>query len=311
VNVTDRARALAHGAGVPLLVAGVAMAAAPGLLTIRVERGDTLSELALRHRTTVAELVRLNALPGNGDVVYAGQALRVPTAHRTRTPAASSNLVHVVQPGQTLLGIAHRYSIDPKAIAARNVLPPSLVIRIGQRLTIPSPRRAVRSARPAASSFAGRTYPPAVLAAAARNRAALAARPVPSRAAVRALIRATALRLDVDPALAVAVAYQESGFNQRRVSVANAIGAMQVLPSTARYLSRDILGGRRLDLLRAEDNVLAGVLLLRQLLRVAPPDRAVAGYYQGLASIRANGMHPDTKAYVANVLALRERMAAR
>ncbi|HLZ38528.1 MAG TPA: lytic transglycosylase domain-containing protein, partial [Mycobacteriales bacterium] len=198
--------------------------------------------------------------------------------------------------------------VSPTAIAARNGLPPSLMVRIGQRLAVPAARRAAARAQP---TFAGRTYPRAVVAAANRNRARLTARDVPSRAEIRALITRTARRLGVDPALARAVAYQESGYNHRRVSIANAVGAMQVLPSTARYLSRDVLGGRRLDVLRAEDNVLAGVLLLRQLLSVAPPDQAVAGYYQGLASVRRNGMYPDTKAYVANVVAVRDRIASR
>jgi hypothetical protein len=35
--------------------------------------------------------------------------------------------------------------------------------------------------------------------------------------------------------------------------------------------------------------------------------QAVAGYYQGLQSVRDNGMYASTKAYVANVMALRQR----
>ena len=34
---------------------------------------------------------------------------------------------------------------------------------------------------------------------------------------------------------------------------------------------------------------------------------AVAGYYQGLASVKAHGMYPDTRQYVADVLALQQR----
>jgi hypothetical protein len=36
---------------------------------------------------------------------------------------------------------------------------------------------------------------------------------------------------------------------------------------------------------------------------------AVAGYYQGLAGVRRHGMYRDTKRYVANVVALQERIA--
>ena len=35
--------------------------------------------------------------------------------------------------------------------------------------------------------------------------------------------------------------------------------------------------------------------------------QAVAGYYQGLQSVRDHGMYPSTKQYVANVMALRAR----
>jgi hypothetical protein len=44
--------------------------------------------------------------------------------------------------------------------------------------------------------------------------------------------------------------------------------------------------------------------------RVARDDRlALAGYYQGLSSVKKRGMYDDTKAYVANILALRRRFA--
>jgi soluble lytic murein transglycosylase-like protein len=129
---------------------------------------------------------------------------------------------------------------------------------------------------------------------------------VPGRDATRRLIVATAHRYGVDPALALAVAYQESGFNQRQVSVANAIGVMQVIPSSGRWASD--LVGRRLDLLDARDNVTAGVVILKALTRSATSRRqAVAGYYQGLASVREHGMFVDTKAYVRSIEALVHR----
>jgi N-acetylmuramoyl-L-alanine amidase len=113
-------------------------------------------------------------------------------------------------------------------------------------------------------------------------------------------IASTATRHGVDPALAMAVAYQESGFNQRRVSVANAIGTMQVIPSSGRWASD--LVGRPLDLMEVNDNITAGVVILKSLLASAPSrEQAIAGYYQGLGSVRKNGMYADTERYVANV----------
>lgn len=36
--------------------------------------------------------------------------------------------------------------------------------------------------------------------------------------------------------------------------------------------------------------------------------RAVAAYYQGLGSVRRDGLTPVTRAYVADVLAVRDRL---
>jgi soluble lytic murein transglycosylase-like protein len=118
---------------------------------------------------------------------------------------------------------------------------------------------------------------------------------------------ATARRHGVDPRLALAVAWQESGWDQRQVSVANAIGVMQVIPSSGQWASDMV--GRRLDLLSTRDNITAGVVILRSLTRSAPTlDQAIAGYYQGLGSVQQNGMYADTKAYTASVKAVLARM---
>jgi len=141
-----------------------------------------------------------------------------------------------------------------------------------------------------------------------QNRATLATRSHPSKAQVRQLVAATARRHGVDPSLAVAVAYHESGFQQRVVSGVDAIGVMQVLPSTGRALGQQ--QGRTFDLLDAQDNITAGVLLLRQLTRsTGSDDAALAGYYQGLGSIKRRGVLPQTIDYQRNIAVLRQRFA--
>jgi soluble lytic murein transglycosylase-like protein len=66
--------------------------------------------------------------------------------------------------------------------------------------------------------------------------------------------------------------------------------------------------GRDLDLLDANDNITAGVVLLKYLTRNADNlDQAIAGYYQGLAGVRKHGMNPDTKQYVKSVRALMKK----
>jgi hypothetical protein len=51
------------------------------------------------------------------------------------------------------------------------------------------------------------------------------------------------------------------------------------------------------------------VMLLAHLLRATggDPAEALAAYYQGLESVRARGVLPDTQHYVDNVMALRSR----
>ncbi len=126
---------------------------------------------------------------------------------------------------------------------------------------------------------------------------------VPSRDQMRQLVIATAQALGVDPALAQAVAYQESGFNMRAVSSADAVGVMQVIPASGEWASQ--LAGRPLDLLDPQDNVTAGVIILRTHLReLATRDEAIGAYYQGAAAVRRHGLYPGTVTYVASVNAL-------
>jgi len=114
------------------------------------------------------------------------------------------------------------------------------------------------------------------------------------------------VHLGLDPSLALAVACVESGFDQRLVSPANAVGVMQVVPSTGAWAAE--LLGRPLELLDARDNVLAGVALLLVLLdHAADEQTALAGYYQGLDSVRRHALLPDTRRYVATVRTLKLR----
>jgi soluble lytic murein transglycosylase-like protein len=281
-------------------------AGTPGWGSYVIHRGDTLESIAKRYHTTVAKLVQVNRLPGNGNLIYAGANLKVPEAGTSRATSRTVLRRHRVVRGDSLIKIAKRYGVSTAAVKRANRLPRSNVVRLGEVLVVPVRVRTTTSTS-SANSFAGRTYPSAVVAAAARNRAVLARRHVPSPAQMRSLITRTARRHGVDPSLALAVSWQESGWNHRRVSVANAVGAMQVIPSTGRWISTVV--GRRLDLLNPQDNVTAGVVLLKVLSRSAGEKHAIAGYYQGLKSVRERGMYTDTKRYVANVQSLKRRFA--
>ena len=286
-------RHLLRALGVLVALTAVVTAGAPDVL--RIHRGDTLSQIAHDHHTTVARLIALNHLPGNG-LIIAGDTLRLPGT--VTTSRRTTRHVYVVRPGDDLTHLARRFRTTPRALARRNHLRSSTIL-IGQRLAYGSTTVVRRSA-------AAPRHRSGVAGSAAAHRYELSLRSLPSKSQVRRLIRSSARRNHVDPSLALAVAFQESGFQQRVVSPVDAIGVMQVLPSTGRALNRAY--GRHFDLLRAGDNVEAGVLLLRELLAATGSQgKALAGYYQGLGSIRAKGMLPQTYGYVRNITLLQRR----
>ncbi len=284
-----------------------------------VRAGDNVTSLAKRYGTTVSRIASANGLR-NAGLIYVGQRLTIPGGSgggsSSSTPArtvpvsntgstSSSAQTHTVRSGDTLSGLAQRYGTTVSAIASRNNLRSSSTIYVGQRLTIgggPSGSASSGSStgQLVGDSFLGRTYASDVVSAANQNKATLLSMDVPSRAQMQQMVRQTAVRMGVDPALALAVAQQESGFDARAVSPANAVGVMQVIPSSGEWASD--LVGRRLNLLDPQDNVTAGVAILRQLVRTADNfDQAVAGYYQGLAGVKRNGMYADTRNYVAGI----------
>lgn len=288
-------RKLLRAAALPVVVVLLAIAVTAstgGGRHYRVKPGDTLSEIAARFHTSVAALIQLNNLPGNGNLIYAGSSLRLPGRahhHHARRHAHhrhhGSTVTYVVKPGDYLYGIAARFHADAHKIATRNHLPSSLTVVIGQKLRIHVHHRVHHHAT---RGFHGYR--------------------VPSRETVARMIRATSARWHIDGRFALGISYEEAGFNQRVISSVGAVGAMQVMPQTGRWVSSYVVR-RPLNIYRAQDNITAGVALLAVLLRETHGDMrlAAAGYYQGLASVRQRGMYDDTKRYVANVLALRNR----
>ncbi len=302
----------------PAPAAPSASPAAPATASHTVAAGDTVSALAARYGTTVAAIVSANGLASRA-FIRVGQVLTVPgssTAPATPSTAAPAPVSapaagsHRVVSGDTVSALATRYGTTAAAIVAANGLDSRATIRIGQTLAIPGTTASASHGGGASvgSTFAGRSYPAHVVAAANENLATLRSVGVPSRDEMKSLIAQTARDMGVDPALALAVAYQESGFNHASVSPANAIGTMQVIPTSGDWASD--LVGRELNLLDPRDNVTAGVAILRQLVKAAPDlPTAIAGYYQGLAGVTRNGMYADTRRYVASVQTLMSRFA--
>ncbi|WP_432502086.1 lytic transglycosylase [Kineococcus arenarius] len=270
-----------------------------------VVAGETLTSIAAQHGTTVAALREANGLDARG-FIRAGQVLKVGGGTSTGTTGAGTagadtpaSGTYTVRAGDTLSHIAAATGTTVATLVELNGLDRTGFIVEGQELRLAGQPTATPAAPPA-SEQAG-----SLAAAVEANRARLAQADIPSRDEMREIIRSTAVRLGVDPSLALAIGYQESGFNMGVVSHANAIGAMQVIPTSGEWAS-DLLG-EEIDLFDARDNAKAGVAILRTLVASNPPDIAIASYYQGQASVRSRGMYDDTRRYVANVQTLQAR----
>ncbi|NYD84964.1 LysM peptidoglycan-binding domain-containing protein [Cellulomonas oligotrophica] len=288
---------------------------APAARSHTVRGGDTVSAIARTYGSSVPAIVQANGLDHRA-FIRIGQQLTIP-AHGSGTPAAATPTPttsggYTVRTGDTVSAIAARHGTTVQAVVAANGLDARAFIRAGQRLTVPGAAASTTGTTSTASTdkvgntFAGRTYADDVVAAANANKSTLVGQSAPTRAQMQEKVRATASQMGVDPALALAVAYQESGFNHTAVSPANAIGTMQVIPTSGEWASQMV--GRDLDLLDPDDNVVAGVAILRTLVRTSPDlPTAIASYYQGAGSVQRNGMYADTRRYVANVQTLMSR----
>jgi membrane-bound lytic murein transglycosylase D len=134
----------------------------------RIRRGDNLSTLARRYRTTVSQLRRLNRL-SNRTILRVGHRLRVPDHSRgvryanvedTATGGASravasveressAPVFHIVRRGENLSVIAHRYRTTVSTLLRLNGLHSRSILRRGQKLKVREGTIKSASARPA------------------------------------------------------------------------------------------------------------------------------------------------------------------
>jgi LysM repeat protein len=265
----------------------------------RVAPGDTLTAIAARHGVSLGSLAAANGLKLDSWVIQ-GTTLRLPapgSAPVAQAPLAAGQGApeamgaYKVRPGDTLSGLAAAARVPAAQMAYMNGLNPTSQLVAGTIIKLPT-GAAINPTTPAPA----RTIVPQAAPMASPGR--LSAGQVGTLAA----------QAGAPSSLAAAIAWQESGFNNAMISPANARGVMQVMPGTWSWVQSN-LSQTRLDPASPTDNVKAGSLYLAHLLRETngDPSLAAAGYYQGLSSVRRIGMLPETRRYVANVLALRGR----
>ncbi len=100
-----------------------------------VKKGDTLSELALKHGVSVSDLRRANGLT-RSDVLKIGTTLHIPGAGTQRIAAVRPSS-HRVRRGDTLSELALKYDTTVSALRRANGLTRSDVLKIGTTLRIP------------------------------------------------------------------------------------------------------------------------------------------------------------------------------
>ena len=270
-----------------------------------VQPGEHLTGIARRYGVTVAAIASANAI-SNPSRIYAGQQVLIPggapaaarptpaaatvTAPASTPAAAAPTRMHVVAGGEHLTGIARRYGVTVAVIASANAIGNPSRIFAGQRLVIPSgvPPKATKPPAPKATAM------PASMAAV-----------VAKRDAVRRVIVEEAARYGVPAPLALAVAWQESGWQQHVVSSADAIGVMQLIPATASWVGEAMLGAA-VDPRDLRQNVRAGVRLLAHYLDRYDGNRdlVLAAYYQGQTAADRHGVYAVTRPYIASIRAL-------
>jgi LysM repeat protein len=296
-----------------LLVLLAPVTTAQAAVVHTVAPGETLWQLAAMNNMTTRSFAAANGLSPDAHIV-AGTTIQIPTIAEAAGALASAPAAgdgdndaddgaagaapppmgaYTVRPGDSLSAIAVTARVPMSAIAAMNGLDPNGVLISGTVIKLPT----------GSPAPAGAAQP-----APATTRVPQAAPYASSGRVSSADIAAVAARNGVPASLASAIAWQESGFNNAMVSGANARGVMQVMPGTWNWVQAN-LARRHLDPNSAIDNVGAGVLYLGHPLQQTggDPALAAAGYYQGIGSVRAIGMLPETKRYVANVMALRAR----
>jgi len=109
----------------------------PGSDTYIVQPGDTLENVAKKTGTTVVMLAEANGIT-NPSLLYVGTQLQLTAPEHLFQPDTGTATTHVVQSGDTLGGIAARYSTTIASLVELNRIANPNLIRIGSTLAVDS-----------------------------------------------------------------------------------------------------------------------------------------------------------------------------
>jgi N-acetylmuramoyl-L-alanine amidase len=290
-----------------------------------VAPGETLTSVAATDGLTVSQIAAANGLSTEAYLI-AGTVLQIPpqsygagvyapTSSSTSTSAVATPVStsavdtsdsggYLVEPGDTLSAIAARDGTTVAELASSNGLDPDGILYAGATLRLPGAGSGSTTEYVSTTPVSSATAESQPVGSTAEGTAGGPPYPTDERVDGPE-IAGIAEANGVPPALAEAIGWQESGWNNDEVSVDDAIGVMQILPGTWDWINRTLTAGTPLEPASAAGNVRGGVLLLHSLLSATGSDAmAAAGYYQGLSSVQQYGMYSDTQQYVNSVMSL-------
>lgn len=235
----------------------------------QVQPGETLSGIAMHYGFTVQELADHNGI-SDPNFIVAGTSLSIPSGSAEHV-AAREAAFHVVAQGDTLSGIAAWFGLSLDSLIGANSLANPHYIFPGQVIALPG------------GGTGGAYYAPYD---------------------AETVIRAAAAEWGVPSNLLLALAWQESGWQQEVTSWAGAVGLMQVMPLSADWVMTYLMGEQVDWQYDAAANARVGAAYLAHLLMLSGGDQgvALASYYQGWYSVQTNGFYDETHGYVNNVL---------
>ena len=137
-----------------------------GGTAITVQQGDTIDSIVKRYGVPASAIAEANNLP-NGSALRPGQRLVIPKYDVTGStttppprvgvpmttaaapkpampigtaPATTGQHVHIIAPGETLMKLSRQYNKPLVEIARANNIPPSTMVKVGDRIIIPGVR---------------------------------------------------------------------------------------------------------------------------------------------------------------------------
>jgi murein DD-endopeptidase MepM/ murein hydrolase activator NlpD len=135
---------------------------------VTVTRGETVETIARKYGVPASAIMETNGFR-NGATLRPGQRVVIPryvsasASHASPPPVSApahvAENVHIVTPGESLIGIARKYGVSLAVLARANKIQPSAKIAIGDRITIPGGRRVVAHRTPAPHVAQPRTVP--------------------------------------------------------------------------------------------------------------------------------------------------------